>query len=219
MKTVCSKGGIRALTLIEFCVVLAVIGLLLMMILAQSRSPMARSTRIQCVNNLKQTGLAFRVWAGDHGDKYPMELSITNGGTMEFTSGPNLFRHFQIMSNELSTPKVLLCPNDKARIEATNFVFFVNSNVSWFVGLNFSETDPQSIVSGDNNITNGTPIRNGILEVTTNQPAGWTADIHNRVGNLVLADGSVQQVSQVGLRQAFENSNSGTNHLQMPVTP
>jgi prepilin-type N-terminal cleavage/methylation domain-containing protein len=219
MKIFLCHGRKRGLTLVELLVVIVAITILYSIFFsgADFSDAKRRAMRIQCVNNLKQTGLALRVWEGDHGDKYPMELSMTNGGTMEFTSGPNLFRHFQILSNELGTPNVLVCPIDKARIAATNFVFLNNSNVSWFVGLNSSETNPQMILSGDNNITNGTPIRNGILELTSSQPLAWTAGMHNKVGNLVLADGSVQQVSQVGLRQAFENSNNGTNHLQMPV--
>jgi hypothetical protein len=55
----------------------------------------ARAERIQCVNNLKQVGLAFRIWAGDNNDKYPTSLVV--------------------MSNELSTTKILVCPSDTAR--------------------------------------------------------------------------------------------------------
>jgi len=188
-----------------------------MLIYPGGKKDKERALRIQCVSNLKQNGLAFRVWAGDHGDKYPMEISETNGGTMEFLSGPNLFRHFQVMSNELSTPLVLICPADNGRVAASNFTFFSNSNVSFFLGLNFSKNDPQAIWTGDRNITNGTPIRNGILELTTNQPPGWTDEIHRRVGNVVLSDGSVQQVSQSGLRGAFVNTHNPTNRLLMPV--
>ena len=54
-----------------------------------------RAERIQCVNNLKQLGLAMRLWAGDNNDKYPTSLVV--------------------MSNELSAVKVLICPGDKAR--------------------------------------------------------------------------------------------------------
>jgi prepilin-type N-terminal cleavage/methylation domain-containing protein/prepilin-type processing-associated H-X9-DG protein len=207
----------RGFTLIELLVVLAVIAILAMMVYPGGPKDKARALRIQCINNLKQNGLAFRVWAGDHGDKYPMEISETNGGAMEFLTGSNLFRQYQVVSNELSTPKVVICPADSSRMAATNFGFFNNSNVSFFINLNATNMDPQAILSGDRNLTNNTSIRNGILTLTTNRPAGWTAEIHNKVGNLLLADGSVQQVSSTGLRTAIVNTSAFTNRLLMPI--
>ena len=182
------------------------------------RRPMSRAPRIQCVNNLKQIGLAYRIWSGDHGDNYPMNISETNGGTIEFTTGPNAFRHFQVMSNELFTPKHLICPAepDRTREWATNFNLLSNSNLSFFVGVDANETNVQMILSGDHNITNGTPVKNGLLELTTARPAGWTAEMHNKVGNLGLADGSVQQLSISGLQNAVANTGFATNRLQMP---
>lgn len=201
----------------ELFVVMAVIAIFAAMLLPARTGNKASAGRIQCVNNLKQVGLAFRVWEGDHEDKYPMSVSETNGGSMEFAMGPNLWRHFQIASNELSTPRVLICPKDIMRIAATNFAYLRNSNISFFIDLDATETDPHRILAGDRDLTNGTPIRNGILEVSTNQPAGWTAEMHNKVGNVALSDGSIQQVSITGLRSAIQNSGGFTNRLQMPI--
>jgi prepilin-type N-terminal cleavage/methylation domain-containing protein len=219
MRTTLSTNREQGLTLVELFVVMAIIAVFAIMVTDLSATPRAktRALRIQCVNNLKQTGLAFRVWEGDQQVIFPMQRSTTNGGTMEFTTGPNLWRHFQVMSNELSTPKVLICPADESRNAATNFAFLRNSNISFFVGVDASETNPQLILSGDRNITNGTPIKNGILEVSSNQPAGWAAEMHNKVGNVALSDGSLQQISSTGLRSAIENSGGFTNRLQMPV--
>ncbi len=202
--------------MLELFVVMVVLTIFALMILPPTHNR-ARAGRIQCVNNLKQVGLATRVWEGDHGDKFPFFVSKTNGGTMEFNSSMDEWRHFQVMSNELSTPKVLICPEESKRLRqwATNFTTLGNSNLSYFVNLSATETDPQMILSGDRNITNGTPIKNGILELTANSPIGWTTELHNKVGNLALSDGSVQQVSSTGLRTAV--GNSFTNRLQMPI--
>ena len=168
------------MTLIEVLVVLAVLLLLAALFLPAGHRP-GVAKRIQCANNLKQIGVAFRLSEGPQSPEFLM-AKTNDGGTMEFASGPNEFRHFLAMTNELGTPKVLFCPSesDRARFEATTFSptprpaeisFASNSNLSYFVGINAIETDPQSILSGDRNLTNGTPLKNGILELIPNQPA------------------------------------------------
>jgi prepilin-type processing-associated H-X9-DG protein len=224
-----SVGRNSALTLIEILVIVAVLIMLIALFIPRLKKAQLRADRIQCNNNLKQIGLAFRVWEGDNHDRYPMAVSETNGGTMECVVGLNAFRHFQVMSNELSTPWVLTCPSDRDtnHLLATTFDtlehsdrvrFLNNSNLSFFVGVEANETNPQMILSGDGNITNATPVRNGLLSLTTNDPAGFTSELHNGVGNVTLADGSVQGVSMSGLRQAAANTSLATNLLQMPVT-
>jgi prepilin-type processing-associated H-X9-DG protein len=208
-----------AMTLIELFVVLAVIAVLATLLLPALKRAHERADRIQCNNNLKQTGLSFRIWEGDHTNLYPMAVSTTNGGTMEFITGPNVFRHFQVMSNELSTPWIMICPaeSDPARFRATNFNSFNNSNLSYFIGVEASETNPQMILCGDRSFTNGLPLKNGIMELNSNQIIGWTAELHPNVGNIALADGSVQQVSTEGLRFIVANTGLATNLIQMPV--
>lgn len=208
------------MTLLELLVVLAIITILAVLILPSLLRPAPVSAlRIQCVNNLKQTGLAYRIWEGDHGGFYPQAVSETNCGTIEFTTGPNAFRHFQIMSNELYLPKVLLCPadNDDRSIAATNFININNSNISFFVGIVSNENIPTLILSGDHNIINGMSVRNGLLELTTNNRSRWTKEVHNKVGNILLADGSVQQVSISGLQQIVASTGLATNRIQMPI--
>ena len=71
-----------AFTLIELLVVIAIIAILAAMLLPALAAAKRKAQRINCVNNLKEVGLAFRVWEGDNGDQYPMAVS-TNGGAME----------------------------------------------------------------------------------------------------------------------------------------
>jgi prepilin-type processing-associated H-X9-DG protein len=196
-------------------VIIAVLAILAAMLLPALASAKRKAKRINCVNNLKQDGLAFRLWAGDNGDKYPMAVSTNKGGTMEYAEDGNAFRHFQVMSNELSTPKILVCPADD-RTAAANFVRLKNKNVSYFVGLDAAEARPQMLLTGDRNITNGlSPVRS-VLELRPKIPAGWTEDMHNGQGNAGLADGSVQQVTIDGLRNAIKNSGDATNRIALP---
>jgi hypothetical protein len=178
-------------------------------------SAKGKSKRIQCVNNLKQSGLAFRIWEGDNNDKYPMAVSTNKNGSMEYAEGGNTFRHFQVMSNELNTPKILVCPADN-RIAAASFARLKNQNVSYFVGLDATEIQPRMLLTGDRNVTNGlSPVRS-VLELRPEIPAGWTEAMHNRVGNIGLADGSVQQVSIPGLQQMLKNTGDSTNRIALP---
>ena len=191
-------------------VVIAVLAILAAMLLPALAGAHDRARRIQCVNNLKQTGLAFRIWEGDNGDKYPMDVPMAKGGTKEFTTGADTFRHFQVMSNELSTPKILVCPAD-TRVAAINFVHLKNQNVSYFVGLEANDANPQRFLDGDRNTTGESDPENGILKLVPGQRVSWTQDIHVNQGNLGLSDGSVQQYSNSGLREALKNSGDPTN--------
>ena len=205
----------QGFTLVGLLIIIAVIAILAAMLLPALASAKRKAQRINCVNNLKQDGIVFRIWEGDNGDKYPMAVSTNKGGTMEYAEDGNAFRHFQVMSNELSTPKILVCPADD-RTPAASFARLKNQNVSYFVGLDATEVRPPMLLTGDRNVTNGlSPVR-FVLELRPEIPAGWTEDMHNGQGNVGLADGSVQQVSIPGLLQILKNTGDSTNRIALP---
>ena len=197
-------------TLIALLVIVVVLAILAAMLLPWLAGAHDRARRIQCVNNLKQCGLAFRIWEGDNGDKYPMDVPLAKGGTMELTTGADTFRHFQVMSNELSTPKILACPAD-TRTAANNFARLKNQNVSYFVGLEANDMNPQMFLDGDRNLTGEREPQNGILKLVPGQRVSWTEKIHVNQGNVGLSDGSVQQYSNAALLNALKNSGTPTN--------
>ena len=125
MKTI-DKSSSKAFTLIELLVVIAIIAILAALLLPALAKAKSAARRSQCINNLKQVGLAFKVWEGDHGDKYPTAVSTAKWGAMEnictTTRGPTnapagygVTNVFCVMSNELSTPKNCYCPSDISR--------------------------------------------------------------------------------------------------------
>src|SRR5258706_8337794 len=113
----------RAFTLIELLLIITTFSILAILLLPRLARPKGYGNRAGCVNNLKQVGIAFKVWALDNGDKYPMQVSVTNGGTRELVSSGAVFSHFLVMSNELNTPKLLFCPqeNDPKRTFSNTF--------------------------------------------------------------------------------------------------
>jgi prepilin-type processing-associated H-X9-DG protein len=130
----------------------------------------------------------------------------------------DVFPAFQIMSNELNAPIILVCPEDSVRVPAKSFATnFDDSKISYFVGLDASDSMPQMFLDGDRNLsTNGVPVRHCTLELTTNQITGWTREIHNNQGSLGMADGSVQGFSSHALNEALQNTGVATNRLAIP---
>jgi len=220
MKPRVSNQKTAAMTLTEVLAVIVVLFVLAVIFLNDGNGPVSKQAaqRINCINNLKQIGLSYRVWEGDHGDKYPMQTSVTNGGTMELANGMNAWINYSVMSNELSTPKVCICPADTGKIAATNFTTdFNNSKISYFVNLDADDAYPQMFLSGDDNFAvGGVPVKSGLLEFSTNAPVTWTAERHKNTGYIALSDGSVATVNNSMLTDWFHQIGSFTNRIAIP---
>ena len=250
---------VRALTMVELLVVVAVLTLLAAMLLPAFLPHHHPPTRMNCLNNLKQVGLAWRQFATDNDDRFPSMVSTNEGGVMELVhTGPSgagnpaeTFQVFVALSNELATPKTVVCPRDASRAAVSNFYGMAyatplaqggqNASVSYFVNLDADEMQPQSILSGDRNLSTVTNAKRAQdydaffrveqrIRPADVTPGGAYAnlDFHRTIhyardtgalqGNVVLADGSVQGFIGATVRKQILAS-TNIHRLIFPFVP
>jgi hypothetical protein len=193
-------------------VVVALIAMVLAPALGNARR---KAARISCTCHLKQIGLAFRIYANDNDNLYPMQVSEGEDSAKEAVERGYLPRIFMVMSNELSVPKIAICPSD-TRIQATNWTGLANTNLSYFVGVDAEDTRYNMVLSGDRNIAVDGNLLSGMVQLGTNSPLAWTGDLHQKAGNIGLADGSVQQVTSELLKRQLATSGDATNRVLFP---
>ena len=187
--------------------------------------------------------------------------AANNGTPATIAYNPGMV--YMVMSNYLVNPRLLFCPADTIHSgSATNYSYndllsiptpashanapalSAFTKVSYFVGADATQADPQSILAGDCNIGNQTSTANSspatyrfgmasanssTLTVgsanpeiygstpfsgTANGSWSWTAyDLHQKTGNLLIADGSVQSGTISGLHVFMQNA---TNSVMGP---
>jgi prepilin-type processing-associated H-X9-DG protein len=206
-----------AFTRTQLIVVVAAVSLLAVIALAAISAAKSYAMQNNCANQLKSIAVAFRVWEGDNSDRFPMQAYTNEFGAPQFATASNAFRYFQVMSNELSNPLILICPADKKRTPAKDFWSdFNGSHISYFIGLDADDKFPHRFLTGDSNMTNGTAPIDGIMELTATQPGGWTKERHGSGGNIALSDGSVEQTYGQGFQDTVQKTGLATNRLLFP---
>ena len=161
-------GGFGMVDLLIVIAILAILAAMLLPALARAKQ---RAQRISCVNNLKQLGIAYRLWSGDHGDLFPAQQTVAKGGWMDAggsgavvaggvigpgigqVDGSGVACNYRLLQNELGqAPKIVVCPSDE-RMAAPNFNHeFSARNLSYFVDPGATDTYPQSFAGGDRNL-------------------------------------------------------------------
>ena len=108
-------------------------------------------------NNLKQIGLAFKIWSGDYSNQFPFNVSQAQGGTRELCDpDSNGFERnpvpiFMVMSNELASTTVLVYSDDREKKWAADFASLTTNNISYRLrtGTNVNLNNPWEILAVD----------------------------------------------------------------------
>jgi len=203
--------------LVEVLVVIACVGIVIAMVLPMRRTPVHPS-RSLCMNNLRITGIALLMYAEDNHGKFPIRVSITNGGTMEYLDRNETFPHYQKLSADTNLLRFLVCPADKTRKSAPSFGTLTDTNISYSLNADLSSHNPaQSIMTSDRYLqVNGQPVRHGTLALTTNMDITWTPEFHSGGGVLGFADGHMEFCRSSNLNFLIQRQGLATNRFSVP---
>ena len=224
-KAMKTSGSKSAFTLIELLVVIFVVMVLFAIFLPSSR-PKQRAYALQCMSNQKQIALGYLMWEGDHDGRFAWLISTNSAGTMESAARGYVAPNFQILSNYLGKPNVLVCPTDKNKTVASNFAHLDNQNVSYFNVLDPSTNlavgvPAVSILTGDRHLEcNSKPLKPGLFVYSNGFAMNWTHELHGNgrmpFGCLSFVDGHAQAVNGESLTSVFQSQGSATNRLAVP---
>ena len=211
----------RGFTLIELLVVMAIVAILAALLLPALGRAKEQARRVQCVSNLKQVSLAIKLFALEQEGYYPWHIVPGEGGTYGPFAGES-WRNLISVSNDLSTPKVLVCPSDTATKTAiidwsdgpAGLANSANRGqaISYFLALDGYEQLPPTMIVGDRHILGGAPSRCSsvadlpgvpcILLAAGDRSVRWGPGTHGNLGVVALSDGSAHVIRDVALREA-----------------
>jgi len=190
----------RAFTLIELMVVIAIIALLAALLLPALSQAKSRAWSVRCVSNLRQIGLAMRMYSDDFNELFPESGTVIPWGGVDyappFGSGKHSWME-QLISFTVNT-NLYHCPADLK----SSFSYFNGVRAAFVaLGYNRGSVNSKSILFPSAYVLGGDTVdfnpmdadkddydQNCVGGVANGTPAlAWQT--HNRGQNILFADG------------------------------
>ena len=125
-------------------------------------------------------------------------------------------------------PKCLVCSSDRDREDSAyrkNYSLseFVETNISYFVGVDATLNNPKSILAGDRHLqVDDLPTKSGLLDLKSKSSVSWSQELHysksttTTGGNILFADGHVEFLKSKQINSAFQSQNLATKRFTVP---
>ena len=215
----------QGFTLLELLVVIGIIAILAGLLLPALGRAKEKGRRISCLNNLKQIALAMHVFVNDN-ERYPWRIPEDDGGSK---GRQRVYWTFRVLRNELSSPQIVTCPSDRREV-AARWESLVDTNVSYFVGVDIKEGRSGMLLVGDASLDGGRKnrdcpiagVNNHAMEFTKKDIPNlfWHGKPHGGVGNVSIGDASAHQVNARATREILltsgDDSTAFNNHILAP---
>ena len=192
--------SVSGFNVIDLLVLIGVVGLLIAVAVPMLLEVRAKTRQVDCLDNLRTVRAGMDYWSSPVWD-YPMALSTNEKGTLEVAH--DVWRTFQVVSNELKIPRVLMCPAD-SRTPAVSWSSLANSNISYFLGLDATVATPKMMLAGERHLGTGKRLYNRVLKVNPGDVLRWTTTPHPAGGNVVFGDGSATSLDERKLQAALD---------------
>ena len=216
-------------TLLELLGVVVLCLIIVGLFMSDGRSARPRAERIHCVNNLRNIGLAVR---SSEADGKPVPWLSTNSAVPDTTTlhAADLDQTLTSLSAYLTGIKVFRCPSDNRQLTSSTQSLMnlppgiLSEECSYFFNVARSGVrhEPSMILAGDRNLeidgppthdyravnprTSAWRVGTNLLSSTNMGGLRFASTVHRYCGNLLLSDGSVQQLSNGRMREVFSNS-------------